>query len=65
VGNVRVGAVDDPEDETLVLIQVSQLSPGDLAKVRQEALKLEKTAYKVSGLYRQTAHAQSSTTVTG
>jgi hypothetical protein len=65
VGTVRVGAVDDPEDETLVLIQVSQLSPEDLAKVRQEALKLEKTAYKVSGLYSQTPPAEPSTNATG
>ena len=55
VGNVRVDAVGDPEDETLVLAEVSQLSPEDLAKVRQEALKLEKTAYEVSDMYRQTS----------
>ena len=55
VGNVRVDAVGDPEDETLVLAEVSQLSPEDLAKVRQEALELEKTAYEVSAVYRQTS----------
>jgi hypothetical protein len=65
VGNVRVGAVGDPEGETLVLIQASQLKPEDLAKVRQEALKLEKTAYKVSALYRQTQPAEPTTGVTG
>jgi hypothetical protein len=58
VGTVRVGAVDDPEGETLVLAEVSRLSPEDLAKVRQEALKLEKNAYKVSKLYRQTQPAE-------
>ena len=55
VGNVRVGAVGDREDETLVLAEVSQLSSEDLEKVRQEALKLEKTAYEVSDMYRQTS----------
>ena len=55
VGNVRVDAVGDPEDETLVLAEVSQLSPDDLEKVRQEALKLEKTANEVNALYRQTS----------
>ena len=57
VGNVRVDAVGDPEGETLVLTEVSQLSPDDLEKVRQEALKLEKTAYEVNALYRQTSPA--------
>jgi len=55
VGNVRVGAVDDPEGETLVLLGVKQLSPDELAKARQDALKLEKRAYKISDLYRQTS----------
>jgi hypothetical protein len=55
VGNVRVDAVGDPKDETLVLAEVSQLSPDDLEKVRQEALKLEKTANEVNALYRQTS----------
>jgi hypothetical protein len=53
VGNVQVGAVNDPEGETLVLSKVSQLSPEDMAKARQQALELEKRAYKVSPLYRK------------
>ena len=48
VGNVRVGAVGDPEAEELVLAKVNTLSPAQLAKARAEALKLEKHAYKVS-----------------
>jgi hypothetical protein len=55
VGTVRVGFIDDPEGEKLVLVKVNQLSQEDLAKVRQEALKLEKNAYKVSKLYRETS----------
>jgi hypothetical protein len=65
VGTVRVGAVNDPEGETLVLAKASQLSPQDLAKVRQEALKLEQEAYKVSKLYRQTPPAEALPGVTG
>jgi hypothetical protein len=65
VGTVRVGAIDDPEGETLVLAEASRLSPEDLAKVRQEALKLEKNAYKVSKLYRQTPPVEAVPAVTG
>jgi hypothetical protein len=54
VGNIQVTAVNDPEGETLVLSKVSQLSPEDMAKARQQALELEKRAFKVSPLYRQT-----------
>jgi len=54
VGNVQVGAVNDPEDETLVLTKVSHLSPEEMAKVRQDALKMEKNAYKVNRDYRRT-----------
>jgi hypothetical protein len=55
VGNVRVGFVDDPEGEALVLVGVNQLSPDELARARQDALKLEKHAYRISDLYRQTS----------
>jgi hypothetical protein len=53
VGNIQVTAVNDPEGETLVLSKVSQLSPEDMAKARQQALELEKRAFKVSPLYRK------------
>jgi hypothetical protein len=52
VGNIRVGAVGE---ENLTLAEISQLSQEDLAKVREEALTLEKTAYEVSAVYRQTS----------
>jgi hypothetical protein len=55
VGIVRVAAVSDPQDAALVLTEVSQLSAEDLAKVRQEALELEKTAYEASAVYSQTS----------
>jgi hypothetical protein len=54
VGNVRVGAVGDPEGETLVLSKVSQLSPEDLAKARRDAMKLEQRAFKINPIYRKT-----------
>jgi len=58
VGNVRIGAVGDKENETLVLIQVSRLGSQALREARREALRLEKHAYQVSPIYRQTAPMQ-------
>jgi hypothetical protein len=57
--------VGDPEGETLVLTKLSQLSPNDLAKARQQALELEKRAYKVSPVYRNTQPADPPATVAG
>lgn len=54
VGNVRVGFVGGPEHETLVLAKVAHLCAKALAEVREEALKLDKRAYRVSKLYRHT-----------
>ena len=59
VGNVRVGAVGDPEAEELVLVKVERLGPAALAKAGAEALKLERHAYKVSRtLYGRTPAAR-------
>lgn len=60
VGNIRVGfAGNDPDREVLVLTKVAQLGPAALAKVRQEALKLEKHAYVISkNVYARTPRAQ-------
>jgi hypothetical protein len=61
VGNVRVGAVDDPEAEELVLAKVIQLDETELAKARSEALKLERHAFEVSAkLYGRTTPATQS-----
>ena len=61
VGNVRVGAVDDPEAEELVLTKVVQLNEAELAKARSEALKLERHAFDVSPkLYGRTSPATQS-----
>jgi len=49
VGNIQVGwRGADAQQEELDLIEVTQISPEDLAKVRAEALDLEKHAYEVS-----------------
>ncbi len=54
VGTVRVGAVNDPEEETLVLREVRRLGPRWMAQARELALRLESRAYEVSEAYRHT-----------
>ena len=58
VGNVQIGAVDDPEGETLVLVNVQQLDAQALAHARREALRLDRHGYVVSEVYRHTAPAE-------
>jgi hypothetical protein len=59
VGNIRVGAVNDPEAEELVLVKVGHLSGDDLAVIRTQALQLDARAYVVrKDLYRHTPPAQ-------
>jgi hypothetical protein len=58
VGNVEIGAVNDPEGETLILKKVRKLGPRELAQARAAALKLEQRAYKISSVYRRTAPAR-------
>ena len=58
VGNVLIGAVDDPEGEVLVLTNILHLSPELLAEARAAALKLEARAYEINELYRRTPPAQ-------
>ena len=48
VGNVRIGwSGKDEEKETMVLTRLSHLDAGALAQAREEATKLERSAYKV------------------
>jgi len=54
VGAMRVGAVGDPEQEVLVLIDVRQLDTQQMAEARRAALKLEARAYEISDVYRDT-----------
>jgi hypothetical protein len=59
VGNVRIGAVGDPEGEELVLVRAERLGSATLAKARAAAMKLEQHAYKVSrNLYGRTPPAR-------
>ena len=58
VGVVRVEAVNDPEGETLLLVQRNALGPQALADVRAEALRLDRHAYEVNALYRNTFPAE-------
>jgi len=57
VGIVQVGAVDDPEGETLVLISRKHLNQHALAQIREDALRLERRAYQINVAYRQTSPA--------
>jgi hypothetical protein len=54
VGIVEVGALDDPEGETLVLTERVSLNQESMDAVRREALKLDQRAYRVSNVYCQT-----------
>lgn len=47
VGNIRAAPKGGKEKEILVLVSVRELGPKALAKVRKEALKLDKRAYRV------------------
>jgi hypothetical protein len=57
VGNVQIGAVGDPEGETLVMTARRRLSTRALRDARRAVLKLEARAYQVSDVYRQTPPA--------
>jgi hypothetical protein len=54
VGIVQVGALDDPEGETLVLVDRVHLDQASMDAVRQEALKLDQRGFRVSEVYCQT-----------
>jgi len=58
IGIVQVGALDDPEGETLVMVKRWRLSPAGLARARAEALKLDRRGYKNSEVYKQTRLAR-------
>jgi hypothetical protein len=63
VGLVKVDAVDDPEGETLELVERVTLGPEGLATTRENVERLESNAYnseddRVRDVYRQTDPAQ-------
>jgi hypothetical protein len=54
VGIVNVGAIDDPEGETLVLVERRQLNAAELAQVRRASLRVDRHGRDTHELYRQT-----------
>jgi hypothetical protein len=55
VGVAKAGSPDDPEGETLVLVEPrAQLDQEAMAAVREEALNLDRRGYRVSEVYCQT-----------
>jgi hypothetical protein len=54
VGIVQVGAINDPEGETLVLIERRLLSEAELAPIRDATLKEDQHGRQTHELYRQT-----------
>jgi hypothetical protein len=60
VGNVRVGwrGEKEEEKETLELVDYQHLSQQALAKVRRDALEMDKRAYERSEVYRETPPAE-------
>jgi hypothetical protein len=61
VGNVRVGwrGEKEEEKETLELVELNHLDPEALAKVRREALEMDRRAYERSSeVYRETPPAE-------
>ncbi len=59
VGNVQVGWTgDDPNKETLELVDYQDLDAQALAEIQEGALALEERAYQLSKVYSQTAPSQ-------
>jgi hypothetical protein len=58
VGIVQVGAVDDPEGETLVLTDMARLGPAQMMDARVAAMELDERGYFTSGVYAQTPRAK-------
>jgi hypothetical protein len=58
--NVRVGWRGEKEEEreTLELVDYQHLSPEVLAKVRREAMEMDRRAYERSEAYRDTPPAE-------
>lgn len=55
VGNVQIGALNDPEAETLTLQSIVQLSPAAMSEVSQVAIKMDKRGHRISDVYSQTS----------
>jgi len=58
VGNVRIGALNDPEAETLSLTQFKQLSDRQLAAIDEQARALDRHGRQISPVWKQTPPVQ-------
>jgi hypothetical protein len=58
IGNVQIGATDDPEGETLVLVSRVKLERDELEDARGEVIHLDRRGYYYSALYRKTQPAR-------
>jgi hypothetical protein len=54
LGIAKIGALNDPEAETLVLREIVQLDEESMAAARRAALTLDQRGYRVSEVYCQT-----------
>src|SRR5205085_2123255 len=57
IGIAQVGAVNDPEGETLVLSRTIHLDAAAVAQASAAALALDTHGYTVSSVYKKTPHA--------
>lgn len=55
VGIVKIGAIGDPEGETLELTELNVLGPGELERANREAHILDQRGLQCSDVYAQTA----------
>ena len=58
VGIVRISAINDPQAETLKLVEIAHLTPWEMAAVDVAVLKLDWHGHQVSDVYRQTPQAR-------
>lgn len=58
VGIIQVGALDDPEGETLVLAQINHLNRTQMREAREAALALDAHGPEVNKIYSQTEPAR-------
>jgi hypothetical protein len=54
VGIVQIGAINDPDAETLSLIENQKLGPAKLAQIDAQSRQLDRHGHQVSAVWRQT-----------
>jgi hypothetical protein len=58
VGIVRISAINDPEAETLELVEAAHLTPWEMAAVDVAVLELDWHGHQVSDVYSQAPHVR-------